>query len=94
MNATPVRLQVDEIGIALHTPAETRQWWELFRRLHAARLTTVAVRMPGDLVEIDCEDRPHAEWLRAELRSRGVPQISLKIRADSPSPAQAAPLTP
>lgn len=94
MSATPVRLQVDEIGIALHAPAETRQWWEVFRLRYAARLTTVAVRMPGDLVEIDCEDRPHAEWLRAEMRSRGVPQASLKIRADTPSSAQAVPLTP
>ncbi|MFF0736838.1 hypothetical protein ACFYVK_35155 [Streptomyces chartreusis] len=94
MSGTAVRLQVDEIGIALHAPAETRQWWELFRLRHAARLTTVAVRMPGDLVEISCDDRPHAEWLRGELRQRGVPQASLKIKAHSPTPEQAAPLTP
>ena len=88
MTDNTVHLQVDEIGIALHAPVETRQWWELYRRRHAGRLTTIAVRVPGDLVEIDCEDRAHAEWLRAELRGRGVPQRSLVIK-QQPKPAAA-----
>lgn len=72
-------LRVDEIGVALHAPRETRVWWELYRRRMADRLSTVAVRMPGDLVEIACKDRAHAEWLRDEFRARGVPQISLTV---------------
>lgn len=72
-------LRVDEIGIALHAPRETRQWWELFRRRMPDRITTVAVRMPGDLVDIACTDRAHAEWLHGEFRRRGVPSASLKV---------------
>lgn len=73
-------LRVDEIGVALHAPRETRAWWELYRLHHAARLTTVAVRMPGDLVDIACTDRAHAQWLADRLYALGVPKISLKVR--------------
>jgi hypothetical protein len=73
-------LRVDEIGIALHAPRETRTWWELFRSRMSDRLTTVAVRMPGDLIDVACDDRAHAEWLLADLRRRGIPQRSLTIR--------------
>lgn len=75
-----VRLRVDEIGIALYAPPETCMWWELFRDRMAGRITTVEVRMPGDLVDVACDDRQHATWLRTEFRSRGVPQRSLTVR--------------
>lgn len=82
-NQQPAYLRVDEIGIALHAPRETRQWWELYRLRMADRLTTVAVRMPGDLVDIACDDRDHATWLAQKLRSLGVPQVSLKVHSGS-----------
>lgn len=78
-----VYLRVDEIGIALHAPRETRQWWELYRRHHAARLTTVAVRMPGDLIDLACGDRAHAQWLADHLYSLGVPKVSLKVHSNA-----------
>ncbi|MFZ3592270.1 hypothetical protein [Streptomyces sp. BH104] len=77
--STPHRLRVDEIGIALHAPRESRMWWEFYRSRMGGRLTTVEVRMPGDLVDITCDDKAHAEWLHAEFRRRGVPQRSLTI---------------
>lgn len=79
MAAAAAFLRVDEIGVALHAPRETRALWELYRLRHAARLTTVAVRMPGDLVDIACDDRPHAQWLADWLYSLGVPKVSLKV---------------
>lgn len=82
-------LRVDEIGLVLHAPRETRTWWELYRKRHATRLTTVTVRMPGDLVDVACDDRAHAQWLHDQLRARGVPQRSLTVRTSpnrEPSP--------
>ncbi|MGX1129935.1 hypothetical protein RKD49_002125 [Streptomyces glaucescens] len=84
MTTTRFCLQVDEIGLALHAPRETRHWWELYRLRHAARLTTITVRMPGDLVQIECDGKSHVEWLYAELKRRGVPLRSLKVISDSP----------
>jgi hypothetical protein len=72
-------LRVDEIGVALHAPRETRMLWELYRLRHATRLTTIAVRMPGDLIDIACDDRAHAQWLADWLYSLGVPKASLKV---------------
>jgi hypothetical protein len=74
-----VALRVDEIGIALHATREGRMWWELFRSRMPDRFTTVAVRMPGDLVDVACADREHAQWLYAQLRAFGVPQRSLTV---------------
>ncbi|MEV6696275.1 hypothetical protein AB0M68_03805 [Streptomyces sp. NPDC051453] len=73
-------LRVDEIGIALYAPQETRMWWELFRSRMPDRITAVEVRMPGDLVDIACDDREQAAWLHAEFRGRGVPLRSLTVR--------------
>ncbi|NUS79189.1 MAG: hypothetical protein HOV70_23725 [Streptomyces sp.] len=81
--APRVYLRVDEIGIAQYTPRETAQWWELFRRRMPDRLTTVLVRMPGDLVDIACDNRAHANWLHEQFRKRGVPQQSLTIRTEA-----------
>ncbi|MET9304959.1 hypothetical protein ACFY65_23410 [Streptomyces cellulosae] len=72
-------LRVDEIGIAQYTSRDTQQWWETFRRRMPDRLTTALVRMPGDLVDIACDDRAHAEWLLSQFRERGVPRQSLAI---------------
>jgi hypothetical protein len=74
-----VALRVDEIGVALHATREGRMWWELLRSRMPGRFTTVAVRMPGDLVDVACADRAHAQWLRARLRAHGVPDRSLTI---------------
>jgi hypothetical protein len=76
---TLVVLRVDEIGIALHATREGHMWWELFRSRMPGRITTVTVRMPGDLVDVACADQAHAKWLCSELRARGVPQRSLTI---------------
>jgi hypothetical protein len=74
-----VALRVDEIGVALHATREGRIWWELLRVRTPDRFTTVAVRMPGDLVDVACADRDHAVWLRGLLRAHGVPDRSLTI---------------
>lgn len=73
-------VRLDEIGLTLHTERETGEWWQLLRRRMHDRITTVAVRFPGDLIDIACHDRTHAEWLRDEFRRRGVPQRSVSIR--------------
>lgn len=77
-------LRVDEIGIALFATRDGAHRWELMRARMPTRITTVDVRVPGDLVDVACDDRAHAQWLAALLHSWGVPKASLKIR-DTPA---------
>lgn len=79
-------LRVDEIGVVLFASRDGAQQWELLRARMPGRFTTVAVRMPGDLVDVACDDRAHAQWLAALLHSWGVPKTSLKIRTTEERP--------
>ncbi|MEW1630788.1 hypothetical protein AB0387_25940 [Streptomyces sp. NPDC089173] len=82
-------LRVDEIGIALFATRDGAHQWELMRARMPGRFTTVAVRVPGDLVDVACDDRTHAQWLATLLHSWGVPKASLTITT-APTPAPAA----
>ncbi|MER7815618.1 hypothetical protein [Streptomyces sp. NPDC096153] len=81
-----VTVRVDEIGVALHATREGHAWWELYRSRMPGRFTTVAVRMPGDLVDVECADQPHARWLCEQLRGYGVPARSLSIQKPPSAP--------
>ena len=75
-------LRVDEGALALFASREGAARWELMRHLMPERFSTVAVRMPGDLVDVTCDDRDHATWLSNLLHTWGVPRASLKVIAD------------
>jgi hypothetical protein len=79
-------LRVDEIGVAQFATRDGAHRWELMRARMPDRFTTVEVRMPGDLVDVRCDDRAHAQWLATLLHSWGVPRNSLKIRATEEQP--------
>ena len=74
-------LRVDEGALAQYATRDGAHRWELMRARMPARFTTVAVRMPGDLVDVLCDDRAHAQWLTDLLHSWGVPKSALAVRA-------------
>lgn len=75
-------LRVNEVAVNLYSPREAANWWALYRAHGpATRFTTVTAAIPGDLVEVACEDREDAEWLRDLLIERGIPRTALKIVA-------------
>ncbi|MEU1433997.1 hypothetical protein ABZ438_07850 [Streptomyces sp. NPDC005786] len=79
-------LRVDETALGQFATRDGAQRWELMRHRMPDRFTTVAVRMPGDLVDITCDDRDHAQWLSTLLHSWGVPKSALKIPAPAEEP--------
>ncbi|MFH9579076.1 hypothetical protein ACH4MO_13895 [Streptomyces globisporus] len=80
-------LRVDEGALVQFATREGAYRWELMRARMPDRFTTVAVRTPGDLVDVACDDRAHAQWLAALLHSWGVPKASLTVRTTTPAPA-------
>ncbi|MFG2670828.1 hypothetical protein [Streptomyces sp. NPDC048445] len=83
-----VVLRVDEIGVAQFATRKGAHRWELMRARMPGRFTTVAVRMPGDLVDVACDDRAHAQWLAALLHSWGVPKSALTFRTATEEPTR------
>lgn len=73
-------LRVNEVVVNCYCSREAANWWALYRaRGPASRFTTVLAAIPGDLVEVACEDRQDAEWLRDLLVERGIPKTALKV---------------
>lgn len=73
-------LRVNEVAVNLYSPREAANWWALYRaRGPADRFTTVTAAIPGDLVDVACDDAGDAEWLRDLLIERGIPRTALKI---------------
>lgn len=73
-------LRVNEASVNLYTPRATANWWALFRAHGpASRFTTITAAIPGDLVDVACDTREDAEWLRDLLIEQGVPPTALKI---------------
>jgi hypothetical protein len=75
-----VALRVNEVAVNLYSPRATANWWALYRAHGPAeRFTTVTAAIPGDLVDVACEDTDDAEWLRDLLIERGIPRTALKV---------------
>ena len=57
-------------------------WWldyrSRFERIERIKILTASIG--GDRVEVVCDDREHAEWLRGQAVSKGVPRSALKVR--------------
>ena len=76
-----VAVRVNEVVVNLYTPRETANWWALFRaRGPRERFTTVTASIPGDLVDVACDNREDAEWLRDHMIEQGIPKTALTIR--------------
>lgn len=75
-------LRVNEVVVNLYCPREAANWWALYRAHGpASRFTTITPAIPGDLVEVACEDAEDAEWLRELLIERGIASTALKVVA-------------
>lgn len=75
-------LRVNEIVVYLHCQRATANWWALYRAHGpASRFTIITPAIPGDLVEVACEDAEDAESLRDLLMERGIPRTALKVIA-------------
>lgn len=75
-------VRVNEAVVNLYCPRETSNWWALFRaRGPASRFSVITATIPGDLVEVACEDREDAALFRDLLIEQGVPKTALKIVA-------------
>lgn len=73
-------VRVNEVVVNLYVPRETANWWALFRaRGPAERFTIVTTSIPGDLVDVACDDRSDAEWLRDHMVERGIPRTALRV---------------
>ncbi|MGW1949995.1 hypothetical protein ACWCRC_37530 [Streptomyces sp. NPDC001940] len=67
----------------LYSPREAAGWWALYRaRGRADRFTIIATALPGDLVDVACDDREGAEWLRGQMVERGIPKPALTVIRD------------
>jgi hypothetical protein len=73
-------LRVNEVAVNCYSHREAANWWALYRaRSPVERFTTVTAAIPGDLVDVACEDGADAEWLRDLLIARGIPRTALKV---------------
>ena len=82
MNAAPTTaaLRVNEVMVNCYAPREASGWWALFRAHGpASRFTTVTASIPGDLVDVACDDAEHAELLRDLLIEHGIPRTAIKL---------------
>jgi hypothetical protein len=78
--SAPAAVRVNEVVVNLYTPRATADWWALYRaRGPAARFTIVTTSIPGDLVDVACDDRADAEWLRNHMIEQGIPKAALRI---------------
>ena len=71
-------VRVNEVKIfATRTASE---WWTLFQlRGPSFRFVTVMSSIAGELVDVACDDREHAEWLMADMIEQGIPRSALKV---------------
>lgn len=77
-----VAVRVEEILALTYTSGEAAAWWIRYRdHGPSARFAPVAGRIgfPGQLIDVLCDDRGHAEWLRTHLITLGIPKAALKI---------------
>jgi hypothetical protein len=75
-------LRVNEIAALTYTTREAANWWALYRaRGPVERFTIVKSYIPGDVVDVACDDRQDAEWLRNHLIAQGIPKSALKVIA-------------
>jgi hypothetical protein len=80
-------VRVEETRALTYSTRETANWWALFRsRGPERRFVTVTVGFIGDLVDVLCDSREHAQWLHDNLVDQGIPKAALKIteRTDHP----------
>jgi hypothetical protein len=76
----PAAVRLNEAVVNLYTPRETANWWALFRAHGPVeRFTTVTTSIPGDVVDVACDDRTDAEWLRDHMIEQGIPKTAIKI---------------
>lgn len=56
-------------------------WWADFRLRFdpIGRIHVDLASIGGDLVRVECDDREHADWLRATAQEHGVPAAALKV---------------
>jgi hypothetical protein len=57
-------------------------WWLMFRSRFEPidRIKVITASLGGDRVEVQCDDREHADWLLAHAVGNGVPQSALKVK--------------
>jgi hypothetical protein len=57
-------------------------WWLDFRRFHVpGRFTVVEASLAGEVVDVACDDREHADWLAAEMVRNGIPKRGVRVLA-------------
>lgn len=73
-------VRVNETKLLTYTSRDTANWWALFRaRGPEHRFVTVSPGFIGSTVDVLCDSREHAEWLRDDLIARGVPKAALGL---------------
>ncbi|MFD5251308.1 hypothetical protein ACFWM5_00495 [Streptomyces bobili] len=78
--ATPAAVRVNEVVVNLYTSRDTANWWALFRaRGPVERFTIITASIPGDLVDVACDDHADAEWLRYHMIEMGIPTTALRV---------------
>jgi hypothetical protein len=73
-------VRVNEVLALTYTSRETANWWVMYRG-HGPeqRFVIVSAGFIGDTVDVLCDDREHADWLRDSLIERGIPKAALTI---------------
>jgi len=70
------------------------EWWRTFRHIFGEEgriVETKAACVVGGVVEVACDDQPHAEWLAAQMVERhGLPRTAVRVKRPA-SPPVAAP---
>lgn len=56
-------------------------WWVAFRQRFEpiGRVEIVTASIGGDRVRVKCDDREHADWLKATALDNGVPVAAVKV---------------
>lgn len=57
-------------------------WWLAFSGHHPGRITRRVVSMAGDLVDVACDDREHADWLAGRMLAEGLPRSAVQVRCE------------
>lgn len=69
-------VQVNEV--AIFATKMGVDWWNLFRSRQEGRMKVIKGSI-GDLVDIRCEDREHADWLADYMIAHGIPKSAIKV---------------
>lgn len=73
-------VRVNEAIVSTYATRDAATWWETFRQaMPPSRFGTVAVGGMGDMVDVACADREHAEWLVGAMTEHGIPKSALKV---------------